>query len=402
MDIFRAEPHTTILFGRGTEEQVGNEVKLSGGSRVLIHYGDRRFVEQSLIDRVRHSFDEAGIDCYELGGVKKNTRIDVVEEGIKLCRDNQIDFVLSIGSGSVVGSAKAIAVGAVWDGDFRQNLERKREVSGALPVGLIVTVPGNGSELSNGVIVTEDPPEGKRGLTLWNMRSDFLYPKFVICNPELVTSFPKHLGLSFSNIFVRIACSFFNCGWSNDLNEEMCTATLRVMVRTLKKLQENPSDYDALCEMMWAGIVAYTRYTVEHEEEQVVEVLSLAFKKLYNSSHGEAVGLIFPVWCETVLYKDVSKMARLMSGTFGITWDGKDDSAERCAREGIARLRELFKEVGLPATFEDLGGSGEDIPLILDIAGLKDGIEIGSYLKLDRDHAQALLSLILMANIRHD
>ncbi|MDD6318959.1 MAG: iron-containing alcohol dehydrogenase, partial [Succinatimonas hippei] len=161
MDIFRAEPHTTILFGRGTEEQVGNEVKLSGGSRVLIHYGDRRFVDQSLIDRVRHSFDEAGIDCYEMGGVKKNTRIDVVEEGIKLCRDNQIDFVLSIGSGSVVGSAKAIAVGAVWDGDFRQNLERKREVSGALPVGLIVTVPGNGSELSNGVIVTEDPPEGK-------------------------------------------------------------------------------------------------------------------------------------------------------------------------------------------------------------------------------------------------
>ena len=146
MDILRAEPHTTILFGRGTEDQVGHEVKLSCGSRVLIHYADRRFVDQSLIDRVHHSFDEEGIDCYELGRVKKNTRMDVVEEGIKLCRDNQIDFVLSIGSGSVAGSAKAIAVGAVWDGEFRYNLKRNREVSGALPVGLIVTVPGNGNE----------------------------------------------------------------------------------------------------------------------------------------------------------------------------------------------------------------------------------------------------------------
>ena len=399
MDSFRSEPHSAVLFGMGTEEHVGEEIKLAGGSRVLIHYGRLGVTDPDLLARVRHSCEDAGVDYEELGGVLKNARIAKIEEGIRMCRDDQLDFVLAIGGGSVVGSAKAIAAGACWDGSFRECIERGREVSEALPVGVIVTVPGSGSELSNSTIVTDDPPQGGREIRIFQMKSDFLYAKFAICNPDLVTCFPKHLALSFANIFARVCGNFFN-GACQGLNEELCTATLRVLVRSLRRLQRDPSDTAALSDLMGAGVDAYTRPGAAGCAEEAVEAFALAFKQLYDCAHGRAVGVIFPAWAEIVLYKDVRRMARLMSGAFSIPWDGHEAGAEACARGGLATVRRMFRSLSLPSGFEDLGGSGEDIARLLDIAGLKDGAALGTYEKLDRDRCEAMLSLALIEKAR--
>ncbi|MGN0908531.1 MAG: iron-containing alcohol dehydrogenase [Succinivibrio sp.] len=401
MDSFRSEPHCAMLFGLGMEEQVGSEIKLAGGSRALIHYGAGNVTDQALLARVRHSCDEAGVDYEELGGVRKNTRIEAIEEGIRMCRAGQLDFVLAIGGGSVVGSAKAIAAGAMWEGSFRDGLERSREVGGALPTGVIVTVPGSGSELSNSANVTADPPQGGREIRLWQLKSDFLYPKFAICNPELVTCFPKHLALSFANIFSRVCANFFNGGCPG-LNEEICTATLRVLVRSLHALKADPSDTGALSDLMAAGVDAYTRCGAEDCEEEAVEAFAQAFKQLYDCAHGKAAGVLFPAWAESVLYKDVPKMARLMSGAFSIPWNGSAATAEACARAGLATVRRIFSQMGLPTGFEQFGGSGEDIPRLLDIAGLKDGAALGTYEKLNRDRCEAMLSLVLMEKARNE
>ncbi len=399
LDSFRSEMHTAVLFGSGMEEQVGHEIKLAGGSRALIHYGRQNVTDPALLARVKHSCDEAGVDYEELGGALKNTRMSVIEEGIRMCREDQLDFVLAIGGGSAVGSAKAIAAGACWEGPFRDCIERGREVGGALPMGVVVTVPGSGSELSNSVPVTDDPPQGGRELGLWLLKSDFLYAKFAVCNPEIVTCFPKHLGLSFANIFARVCECFFNGGCPG-LNEEICAATLRVLVRSLRRLEIDPTDTDALSDLMGAGIDAYTRCGAEGSGEEAVEAFALAFKKLYDCSHGQAVGVIFPAWAESVLYKDVGRMARLMSGAFSIPWDGQPEGAESCARAGLATVRRIFKDLGLPSGFEALGGSGADIARLLDIAGLRDGAAIGTYEKLNRDRCEAMLSLVLVEKAR--
>jgi alcohol dehydrogenase YqhD (iron-dependent ADH family) len=384
-----------VLFGLGMEERVGHEIKLAGGSRVLIHYGKESVTDRELLARVRHSCDEAGVDYAELGGVQKNTRISKIEEGIRMCREDQLDFILAIGGGSVVGSAKAIAAGARWSGDFRDCLERGREVTGALPFGVIVTVPGSGSELSNSSNITDDPLDGSREIRLWQIKSDFLYARFAVCNPALVTCFPKHLALSYANIFARVCATFFN-GGCQGLNEEVCMAVLRVLSRSLHRLQADPSDADALSDLMGCGIDAYTMFGAGGCEEDAVEAFAQAFKKLYDCAHGQAVGMIFPAWAEIVLYKDVRKMARLVSGAQLARWDGQDATAESAARSGIAKMRRTFRSLGLPSSFEDLGGSGEDISRLLDIAGLREGAAVGTYEKLNRDRCEAMLSLVLL------
>ncbi len=398
LDTFTAMPHTAVIFGRDVQESVGALVKRFGGSRVLVHYGRQNVTDPGLLDQIRHSFEEHGIEHTELGGVLKNSRLSTVEEGIKACRSFEADFVLAVGGGSVVNSAKAVAAGALWDGDLRHLFESGAEPL-ALPLGVIVTVPGSGDELSGSCTVSEARSDGGRGVRLYDLHSEFLYPKFAVCNPALVTSFPKHLGISFVNIFVKLAEDYFTSTRCGELSDAICEGSLRVTVEMLQRLRQDPHDYDALSNLMWSGVLAYSEYALGAKQNQALERLEHAVTTVLDCAHGKSVGLLFPAWLEFVMPANAGRIARFAQKVFGLPHDGSDALA--VAQEGLAKIRTLFKSLGMPSTFEELGGQSGDLRLIMEALNLGPEETIGNFTPLNRIDCEALLSLILISKAEH-
>lgn len=390
--------HTMILFGRGEEEKTGATVKKCNGSRVLIHYGKQHVTDADLLDKLRHSLDEAGIEYCELGMVQKNSRIDLVYRGIEMCREMGVDFILAVGGGSVVNSAKAIAAGTLFEGGLHEMLEHSSmEICDALPLGVIVTVPGSGDELSDEITVSE-AQTNKRGVRIYHLKNDNVIPKFAICNPEIITSFPKHLGISFANILVRTAESFFTNDMCSQMSDSICIGISKTVIQMLRRLKVDPDDVEARANFMWGGVLAYTGYGLGRQENLAIERLSLALSSVYDCSHGQATALIFPCWLEVVMNKNPLKAAKFASEVFGIPLNFSEP--ESTAEEGIRAVRELFAEFDLPSSFESLGGSGDDIPLILDALHLEEHDTIGSYVKFNRTGCEVLLSMVLTAKAR--
>lgn len=388
-------PHTSVLFGRGEEERCGECIKLCNGSRVLIHYGRQHVTDPDLLDKIRHSLEESGLEYFELGLVQKNSRLELIYQGIELCNEHNIDFILAVGGGSVVNSAKAIASGVLYKGGIHRMFENPQEICEVLPIGVIVTVPGSGDELSDEVTVSEKFKE-ESFVHIYHMKNELLCPRFVICNPDIVTSFPKHLGISFANVLIRIAESFFTNHLCFEVSDSVCLALSNTMTQMLYRLTQDPADFDAKANFMWGAVLAYTSYGLDRQEDLAIEKIVRALISVYDCSHGQAASLIFPCWLEVVMNKDPMKAAKFASGLLGIPFDFKHP--DRTAIEGIKAVRALFRELGLPSSYEDLGGSGADINKILDALKLGDHETIGSYVKFNRTKCEALLSLVLTAS----
>ena len=385
-------PHTQILFGSGQEEHTGQIIKNWCGSRVLIHYDRQHVTDPGLLDKIRHSLDEAGVEHCELGMVQKNSRLGLIYRGIEFCKESGVDFILAVGGGSVVNSAKAIAAGVRFAGGLHRMLEHPEEICDALPLGVVVTVPGSGDELSDEITVSEEKHDS-RGIKIYHLRHSCVFPCFALCNPAIITSFPKHLGLSFANILIRSAETFFTNNICFELSDSICIGILKTLVEMLRRLQQDPGDLAAKANFMWAGVLAYTGYGLNRSDNLAIERLSLGLEAVYDCSHGQAAALIFPCWLEAVMSKDPLKAAKFASGVFGIPLDFADPA--KTAREGIRAVKELFTKLNLPSSFEDFGGSGADIPAILDAAGIKKDDGIGCYVSFSRHGCEVLLSLIL-------
>lgn len=391
-------PRTVIHFGRGEEENTGAAVKRNNGSRVLIHYGRQHVTDPDLLDKIRHSLKETGIEYVELGLVQKNSRLDLIYRGIEICRERDVDFILAVGGGSVVNSAKAIAAGALYDGGLHDMLDNKgADICEALPIGVVVTVPGSGDELSDEITVSEKVV-GESGIRIYHLKSFCVAPRFAVCNPEIITSFPKHLGISFANILIRTAESFFTNDMCSEMSDSICIGISKTVVEMLRRLKNDPGDLEARANFMWGGVLAYTGYGLGREEDLAIEKLSLALSSVYDCSHGQGTALIFPSWLEVVMNKDPLKAAKFASGVFGIPLSFNDPVAT--AEEGIRAVRDLFAEFKLPSSFADLGGSGEDIPRILKALRLEKDDTIGSYVKFDRTGCEVLLSMVLTSKAR--
>lgn len=362
MDNFEFYSPTRFVFGKGTENQTGRLVKQYGGHKVLIHYGGGSVIRSGLLDRVKASLDAEGIAHVELGGVKASPLSDLVYEGIGLARKEGVDFILPVGGGSVMDSAKGIALGVPYNGDFWDYYCGKAgPVATALPVGCVVTIAASGSEGSTDsvvTLVTEDGNQYKRCAD-----GDILRPLFAIMNPELMATLPPyHTASGIADIMAHCLERYFSHSKENELTDRLLEAVMLTMIKEGRRVMADPADYDARANIMWAAMVAQNNSTgVGRTQDWGTHHMDNELGILYGCSHGAGLALLFPYWMQYAMKTQGPELfVKFATRIWGCQHDF--EHPERTAMEGIGRLRAFMTEIGMPATIGELGGEPEDIP----------------------------------------
>ena len=349
MENFEFYSPTRIIFGRGTEEKVG-ELTKEYGTKVLLHYGGGSIKKYGLYDKVVKSLQDAGVDFIELGGVQPNPRLGLVKEGIKICRENDIDFILAVGGGSVIDSAKAISLGVPYEGDVWDFFMGKALPDKNLPVGVVLTIPAAGSESSNSVVITKE-----EGLLKRSCNNDINRPVFAIMNPELTFTLPPYQTASgVVDMMAHIMERYFTHQTDVDLTDGLCESMLKTIMKNALIVMEEPDNYDARAELMWAGTLAHNglvgtgrigdwaSHAIEHE-----------LSAMYDVAHGAGLAVVFPAWMKYVYKHNVNRFAQFAVNVFNVDYDFANP--ERTALEGIRRLVDFFRKIGMPTNLEELG-----------------------------------------------
>jgi alcohol dehydrogenase YqhD (iron-dependent ADH family) len=338
---------TKIIFGRGTETESGRETSRFT-KKVLLHYGGGSIKKSGLYDRVRRSLSEAGIEPVELAGVKPNPRLSLVHEGIRLCRQNKIDFVLAVGGGSVIDSAKAIAMGVPYQGDVWDFYAKKVPVKESLPVGVVLTIPAAGSESSNSSVITKE--EG-----MFKKDAECMRPKFAILNPELTFSLPPfQTACGAADIMAHVMERYFTRVSAVDFTDRLCEATLRTIIDNVSVALAQPDDYAARAEIMWAGTIAHNdMLSTGRVGDWASHMIEHELSGIYDVAHGAGLAVVFPAWMKHVYKKDVNRFARFATRVWGV--EPRFDWPERTALEGIGRTKSFFRDIGLPTSLQELG-----------------------------------------------
>ena len=341
---------TRLVFGRDTQHQVGELVAKYGGKKVLLHYGGGSIKKTGLYDQVTESLRKAGVEFIELGGAVPNPRLKLVYEGINICRKEGVDFILAVGGGSAIDSAKAIGVGVRTDIDIWDFYEKKLPVTDILPVATILTIPAAGSETSRSSVITNEEKEMKYGLD-----DDALYPVFSIMNPELFFTLPKdQIGFGVADIMSHILERYFTTTLSTDLIDELCEGTLRTIIKNAPILIKDPRNYDAWAQIGHSGSMAHTGILgLGRAQDWACHQMEHELSALYDVAHGEGLAVLTPAWMEYVYRENLPMFVQFAVNVMGVT--GGFREPEATAREGISRLRGFFNSIGLPATLTDLG-----------------------------------------------
>ena len=351
---------TFFSFGKDAENGTGALVKRFGGSRVLIHYGGGSAVRSGLLDRVKGALEKEGLPYVELGGVLPNPRSGLVYEGIELCRSRQIDFVLAVGGGSVIDSAKAIAAGTVYDGDFWDFYSGKY-IDRALSVGTILTIAAAGSEGSPDSVITHEDGMLKRGAT-----GDAIRPKFSILNPALTQTLPAYqTACGITDIMAHLYERYLTNTPEVEVTDRLIEALLLAMIHEGPRVIADPDHYDARANIMWAGMMAHNNscgvgrtqdwnsHNIEHE-----------LSGLYDCAHGAGLAVTLPAVFHYVMEHDVMRFAQIAVRVWGCQMDFA--RPEATAREGIERLRAFLISIGMPKNLAELGAKEEDIPKLVE------------------------------------
>jgi alcohol dehydrogenase YqhD (iron-dependent ADH family) len=367
---------TRIIFGKGAENRVG-EFSKEFGRKVLIHYGGGSIKKLGLYDKVIDSLKTANIEVFELGGVKPNPRVSLVREGIKMCRENGIDFILAVGGGSVIDSAKAISAGVGYEGDVWDYFLGKAEMTDTLPIGVVLTIPAAGSETAPGSVITNEEGWLKRTIIYQDLR-----PKFAILNPELTFTLPAWQTASgAADIMSHVMERYFTNVEHTDFTDRLCEATLKTIIKNAPIALSEPENYDARAEIMWAGTVAHNDLLgTGREGDWASHEIEHELSARYDVTHGAGLAVIFPAWMKYVYKNNINRFAQFAERVWNVEYD--INNPERTALEGINRITNFFKELGLPVSFRDL-----DIPdtHIEDMAALssRNGT-VGNFVKLTK------------------
>jgi len=372
MDNFTFYSPTQFVFGKGTENESGAYVKKYGGSKVLVHYGSGSVVRSGLLDRVKKSLEAEGIAYVELGGVQPNPRDTLIYKGIELCRKENVDFILAVGGGSVIDSAKGIAVGVGYEGDFWDFYEKKLGVTKALPIGTVLTIAAAGSEGSGASVVTKE-----EGMLKRDVGSDLLRPKFSILNPELTFTLPAYqTACGATDIMAHVFERYFTNTEEVECTDRLCEALLLTMVKETPRVIENPENYGARANIMWAGTVAHNDIVgVGRSQDWNSHNIEHELSGLYDCAHGAGLAVIMPAWMEFVYKHDVNRFVQMATRVFGCELD--EANPENTAKEGIRAFRRFLHGIGMPINFAELGAKEEDIPVLVEKHGVGDGLTWG-------------------------
>ena len=341
---------THIVFGRGTESEVSSLIKSSKCTRVLLHYGSGSVIRTGLLDKIKSSLDKAGIDYIELGGVVANPRLSLVYEGIELAKSKGVDFILAVGGGSVIDSAKAIAYGAVSDFDVWDLYDRKRTPESALPVGVVLTIAAAGSEMSNSSVITNENGGIKRGYS-----NNMVRPKFAILNPELTMTLPDfQTACGCTDIMMHTMERYFTSAGNMELTDGIAEALLRTVIKNALILVEDPKNYEARAEVMWAGSLSHNGLTGcgNGGDDFATHRIEHEISGMFDVAHGAGLAAIWGSWARYVLDDCLPRFKKFATNV----WDIKDSGDDReVALAGILRTEAFFKQIGMPISLRDFG-----------------------------------------------
>lgn len=343
MENFTYESKTKLLFGKDTEMAVGKEVK-KYSKKILLHYGKNHIKKTGLYDKIIKSLNDSQIEVIELSGVVPNPRIELVYEGIKLCKENDIGLILAVGGGSVIDSAKAIAAGVYYDGDVWDLFTKGIFFEKALPIATILTLPAAGSETSPSSVVSK----GNRKKFI---RHNVLRPVFSILSPELTLSLPINQTVAgIADMMAHLFERYFTNTKNVMLTDELIESTLRTIIKNAKLILKDPNDYASRSEIMLSGMIAHNGILgVGREEDWATHMIEHELSAFYDVTHGAGLSVMFPAWMKYVYKNDVKRFIRFANKVWNI--EGDD---EEVALKGIDATKNFFKEIGLPVTLKEL------------------------------------------------
>lgn len=371
MNNFEYENRTRILFGKDKQKLTGELIK-PYTDKVLFHYGGESIRKTGLYDEVLDSLKKAGVEAVELGGVKPNPRLSLVREGIRICREQNINFILAVGGGSVIDSAKAIALGVPYEGDVWDYFLTRKQPEKVLNVAAILTLPATGSEASDSVVITNEENLFKLGFS-----SDKNRPLFSIINPELFFSLPKNQMANgvcdmMSHIFER----YFTTSMKADVTDGLCESTLRAIMKNAKILNEDSKNYDAWAEVAFAGTIAHNGLLgLGRNQEWSCHKIEHQLSALYDVAHGAGLAVVTPAWMRYVWQDHTNMFVQFAVNVMGVEASFRDPEA--VIQDGIDRLERFFVSLGLPVTLGELGIDDRNFELMAKKAtGFSEGEEM--------------------------
>ena len=374
---------TRIIFGRGKETEVGRRI-LEYGKKILLVYGGGSIKKSGLYEKVVKSLKENEITFFELSGVKTNPQVELAYKGIDICRKNGIEFILAVGGGSAIDTSKCIAAGTLYDGDiWEQFTDQYLPSFPALPVGTILTIPASGSEASNGCVMAN-------GLHKRYFDCDSFRPKFSILNPELCYTVPKYyLACGMADIMWHAFERYFTNVKNVDLSNLLCEAVVKAVVDNAKKAFTS-QDYDSLAEIMWAGVLAHNDLlTCGREIDDSVHTFGMEIGGRYDLIHGETLSMIAPTWMRYVYKHDIELFKRFATNIMSVDPCNKDD--ETIILEGIDKMEQLYKDIGLPVRLSEASVEIDDLEYLSEMC-VRSG-PVGHFLPLNYDQVLEVYNL---------
>jgi alcohol dehydrogenase YqhD (iron-dependent ADH family) len=348
MENFEFSSSTQIIFGRETQKRVGTECKRYS-KRVLLHYGGGSIKRTGLYNRIVASLKDAGVEFWELGGVQPNPRLSLVRQGVELCRQFDLGMILAVGGGSVIDSAKAIALGVPYEGDVWDFYANRAVPERNLPVGVVLTIAAAGSEASKSSVITNED-----GWLKWGLNTELNRPRFAILNPELTFSLPAYqTACGAVDIMAHVMERYFTDVKEVDLTDRLCEGTMRTIVKNTPLVLAEPDNYAARAELMWAGTLAHNDLLgTGRVGDWAAHAIEQEISALYDVAHGAGLAVVFPAWLKYTLPRNRERLAQFAARVFAVEADFANP--EETAREGIRRLEAFYRQIGMPLSLREL------------------------------------------------
>lgn len=394
MNNFRFWSPTEFIFGKNTVGKLSIAIKNAFARldnkrtpKVLIHYGGQSAIKSGLLSEVENILQNDFIEYVKLGGAQPNPVDTLVYEGIELCRKENVNFILAVGGGSVIDSAKAIAIGVPYAGDFWNFFERTVSVNQALPIGTILTIPAAGSEGSEKTVITNTKQTLKR-----SFGTPLIRPQFAIMDPVLTFSLPANqTAYGIADMMAHIMERYFTQTTGVDVTDKLCEGLLQSIIKQGKIVIENPLDYDARANIMWAGTLAHNGICgVGREEDWASHQLEHEISAHYNVPHGAGLAVIFPAWMQYVYTSGIDRFVQFAINVWNIEDTG---DKKEIALAGIQAMKNFFSSIGLPVSFAELGVSEKDIDQFIDTLHINQGDYLGYFRRLDMNDARAIYKI---------
>jgi len=389
MQNFTFQNRTKIIFGKGVERKTGAEV-LKYGDKTLLLYGEGSIKKHGIYDKVMKSLRESEIDVIELGGVQPNPRLNLVKEGIELCKSENINFILAVGGGSVIDTAKAVSIGVPYEGDVWDFYSTDEFIEEALPIGTVLTIPAAGSESSPGSVITKEDGGYKRAT-----ESEKLRPEFSILNPEFSYTLPDYQTASgAADIMAHVMERYFTNEPDVGFTDRLSEATLKTVIENTPIALENPEDYGARAQLMWASTVAHNDLLgTGRIEDWASHDIEHELSGMYDITHGAGLAIIFPAWMKYVYQENVERFAQFAVRVWNI--DPNFHCFEDTALKGISKLEDFYGDIGLPIRLGELDVEVTDQELIKMAEKCTENGSLGNFAELEKDDVVNIYNLAM-------